>query len=115
MARRRKAHERIKTKPEEANYPTEEHLELFKAILKLENLEEATRFFRDLLTLGEIEEFANRWQMAKLLHQGHSYVEVAEKTHSSTTTVARVAKWLFEGKDGYITLLRRLEKQKFTG
>lgn len=115
MARRRKAHEKIKTTPEEGHYPTKEHLELFKAILELKSLNETTKFFRDLLTLSEIEDFANRWQMAKFLYQGHSYVEVAEKTSASTTTVARVAKWLFEGKDGYITLLRRLEKQKFTG
>jgi TrpR-related protein YerC/YecD len=110
MPRRRKAYEKVKTTPEEKNYPTEKQLALFRAILNLKNVEEAVRFFRDLLTLGEIEEFANRWQMAKLLYQGHSYIEVAEETEASTTTVARVAKWLFEGKDGYIAILRRLEK-----
>jgi len=114
MARKRKAHEKIRTTPEEEYYPSEEHLDLFKAILKLKDLDEAKKFFRDLLTLGEIEEFSNRWQMAQLLYQGHSYIEVAEETGASTTTVARVAKWLFEGKDGYIILLRRLEKQRFT-
>jgi len=114
MARKRKAHEKIRTTPEEEHYPAKEHKELFRAILELKNLKEADNFFRDLLTLAEIKDFAQRWQMAKLLYQGHSYLEVAEKTNASTTTVTRVAKWLFEGKNGYITLLRRLEKQKFT-
>lgn len=111
MAKRRKAHEKLISTPEDKHYPTKKHLELYKAILKVKNLKEAIDFFRDLLTISEIEEFSKRWQIAKLLFQGHSYVEVANETGASTTTVARVAKWLFEGKDGYQTILHRLRRE----
>ena len=70
---------------------------------------EAANFFRDLLTIAEIQEFANRWKMARLLYEGKPYLEVAQKTNSSTTTVTRVAHWLFEGKDGYKAILDRRE------
>ena len=82
-------------------YPSAEMKELFEAILTLKNKDEAVAFFRDLLTIAELEEFANRWQMVKLLVAGKSYVEIAKKLHTSTTTVTRVAQWLNHGMGGY--------------
>lgn len=96
----------------QSSYPDKKTKELFKAILALKNMEEARRFFRDLLTLSEIEEFANRFQMAKLLYQGNSYLKVAEKLKTSTTTVTRVAHWLFRGMNGYKLILSRLFQKK---
>lgn len=89
-------------------YPDKKAKELFEAILKLKNLDEATKFFRDLLTIGEVKEFANRWQAARLLSQGLSYAEVAKKLEMSTTTVARVAHWLNHGLGGYRLILKRI-------
>lgn len=94
-----------------SHFPTSDTKELFKAILSLKNTEEAAKFFRDLLTIAEIEEFANRWKMARLLSEGRSYLEIAQLTHSSTTTVARVAHWLKNGEGGYQLLLKRLFKK----
>jgi TrpR-related protein YerC/YecD len=91
------------------SYPDQKAKELFLAILKLKDTKEAAKFFRDLLTLPEIEEFSNRWLAARLLAQGHSYAEVAEKTKMSTTTVARVAHWLHNGWGGYRLILDRLK------
>lgn len=93
-------------------YPDKKTKELFKAILSLKNEAEASRFFRDLLTLSEIEEFANRFQMAKLLYQGNSYIKVTKKLKTSTTTVTRVAHWLFRGMNGYKLILSRLFPKK---
>jgi TrpR-related protein YerC/YecD len=75
--------------------------ELFEAILSLESPHEASLFFRDLLTPAEINEFANRWQMVKLLLKGRPYTEIASKLETSTATVTRVAHWLFHGMGGY--------------
>ncbi len=87
--------------------------ELYKGILQLKNEDEAAKFFRDLLTPAEIEEFSKRFQMAKLLFQGNSYAKVAEKLKTSTTTVTRVALWLNRGMGGYkLILTRLLGKQK---
>ncbi len=88
-------------------YPSQKNRELFAAILKLKTPDEAARFFRDLLTVAEIEEFSNRWLAAKLLAKGKPYAEIASETKMSTTTVSRVAHWLFRGLGGYELLLGR--------
>lgn len=93
------------------SYPDQKTRELFLAILKIKDIKEATKFFRDLLTLPEIEEFANRWLAVRLLARGHSYAEVAEKAKMSTTTVARVAHWLHNGWGGYRLILDRFVKE----
>ena len=77
------------------------------AFLKLKTEKEMMNFLRDLLTLPEIEEFANRLEVARLLKQGHSYLEIAKKTKVSTTTVTRVAHWLFKGCGGYWKVLQK--------
>lgn len=89
------------------SYPTPAMKELFSAILLIRTPAEAEEFFRDLLTLAELDEFANRWQMVKMLVQKKSYLEIAQKLGTSTTTVARVAHWLYEGTGGYETIFKR--------
>lgn len=101
------------SKPSETKpYPTKEMKELFKAILFLKDSKEAEKFFRDLLTISELKEFANRWKIAGLLNEKKSYLEVAKLTKSSTTTVSRVAHWLKHGLGGYRLILNRLSKKK---
>ena len=82
--------------------------ELFEAIMEIRSKDEATNFFRDLLTIAELTEFANRWQMVKLLVRGQSYANIAKKLKVSTTTVARVAHWLNNGMSGYEAIASRL-------
>ena len=89
------------------NYFNPETEDLFKAILSLKSLKEAKRFFRDLLTEQEIIEFARRWQSAKMLNNQVPYSEIEKKTGLSSTTIARVAKWLKKGKGGYKLILKR--------
>lgn len=83
---------------------------LFGAILQLRNGREARMFFRDLLTEAELKEFANRWKVARLLAQGVSYVEIAQRTGMSSTTIARIQKWLKNGMGGYRLILRRAKR-----
>lgn len=78
---------------------------LIKAFLKLKSEKEMADFLRDLLTLPEIEEFANRLEIARLLLKGLSYQKIAKQTGVSTTTVTRVAHWLFKGCGGYQKVL----------
>lgn len=81
--------------------------ELFHAIQSLETREETESFFRDLCTLSELEAMAHRWEVAQLLEQGLPYLEIAERTGASTTTVTRVAHWLRHGEGGYRLALDR--------
>lgn len=88
--------------------PTEPEYELFRAILKLKNQEESTRFFRDLLTEAEIKEFANRWKVAQMLNNKVDYKTIEKETKMSSTTIARISKWLNSGMGGYRLILNRL-------
>lgn len=81
---------------------------LYRAILTLKNVGEARRFFRDLLTENEIAEFAERWKVARMLAAEVSYTEIVRETGLSSTTVARVSRWVNKGMGGYRLALRRL-------
>lgn len=85
---------------------------LREAILSLKNNDECRRFLRDLLTEPEIKEFANRWKVARMLNQKISYERIAKETGMSSTTIARVNKWLTKGKGGYKLMLRRLKTKE---
>ena len=82
--------------------------DLIKVILSLKNTKEAKRFFRDLLTEQEIIELGKRWQAAQMLNKKIPYSKVEKETGLSSTTVARVSKWLNKGKKGYKLALKRL-------
>lgn len=84
--------------------------ELFQAILKLRTVRECEDFFRDIMTLHEIEEMAERLRIAKMLDRGLSYLDIADRAKTSTTTVTRVAHWLRHGRGGYRLILDRLGK-----
>jgi len=81
---------------------------LFEAIREIKSQEEAVNFFRDLLTIAELTEFANRWQMVKLLVRHESYADIAKKLNVSSATVTRVAKWLKHGLGGYRSVADRV-------
>jgi TrpR-related protein YerC/YecD len=81
---------------------------LFDAILQLEDREEAGRFFRDLCTLGELRDMAQRWSVVRQLNDGRHYAEISRATGASTATITRIASWLNHGEGGYRLLLDRL-------
>lgn len=89
------------------NWSNKQTDELFKAVLDLNTVDEARRFFRDLLTEEEIKEFANRWKVARMLAQKVSYTTIEKKTGMSTTTIARISKWLNDGMNGYKLIISR--------
>lgn len=82
--------------------------ELIKAIILLNNPNEAARFFRDLLTEKELVEFGNRWKTARMLAENIKYTEIEKETGLSSTTIARVSNWLNNGRGGYGLILKRL-------
>ena len=84
---------------------------LFKVILSLQNLNEAQRFFRDLLTEREIREFARRWKVARMLAKKVKYDDIEDATSMSSTTIARIHQWLGSGMGGYRLALNRLHHQ----
>jgi TrpR-related protein YerC/YecD len=83
------------------NWNREENKRLIEAVLSLKSRDEAKRFLRDLLTEGEITEMGKRLQAAEMLSKGVPYSTIERETGFSSTTVARVAKWLNTGEGGY--------------
>ena len=90
------------------DWNAKENKALLKAILTLQTADEARRFLRDLLTEGEIEEFASRFRAAELLAENVPYSQIEAETGLSSTTVARVSKWLNGDLGGYRTIIARL-------
>lgn len=91
------------------SWRTQELTELSDAILALETQEEVRDFLRDLCTISELEAMAHRWAVVQLVDEGLPYLEIAQKTHASTTTVTRVAHWLRHGEGGYRLALDRMK------
>lgn len=83
---------------------------LVKILVSLKTDAEMAALLRDMLTPAEIEEFANRITIVKLLNEGLPYLEIANKVRTSTTTVTRVAHWLYNGCGGYQSILKLLKK-----
>jgi len=81
---------------------------LIQAILALKTENEAGRFLRDLMTEKEIKEFAKRLKAAEMLTDKIPYSIIEKETGLSSTTVARVAKWLNGKGGGYKTIINRL-------
>ncbi|HET8784772.1 MAG TPA: YerC/YecD family TrpR-related protein [Candidatus Limnocylindrales bacterium] len=78
---------------------------LLDAIVRLDDRDEAARFMRDLCTLGELHDMAQRWAVVRMLDQGLHYAEISQRTGASTATITRIASWLNHGEGGYRAML----------
>ena len=87
-------------------------MNLFKAIENLESQKQVKAFLTDLCTPKEIESLIERWEVAKLLSsKKYTYREIANKLGASTTTVTRVARFLFiETNNGYTSVFKKYGK-----
>jgi|SRR3989344_950874 len=94
----------------DTDWLTRENKQLVAGILELRNENEAKRFLRDLMTPTEIKEFGNRLEAARLLRDDMQYNAISERTGLSSSTIARIAKWLGGSLGGYRLILSRLSK-----
>lgn len=85
--------------------------ELFDAILSLQSKEECYSFFEDLCTINELLSLSQRYEVASMLRDKKTYLEIAEKTGASTATISRVNRSLNYGNDGYELVFERLKGQ----
>lgn len=84
---------------------------LFKAILTLQDVEECYTFFEDVCTINELLSLSQRFEVARMLRQKKTYLEIAQQTGASTATISRVNRCLNYGSDGYDLVLDRLSEQ----
>lgn len=92
------------------NIKTVETDKLFEAVLSLKDQKECYIFFEDICTVNELHSLAQRLQVAKMLRDQNTYLEIAEKTGASTATISRVNRSLNYGNDGYDMVFDRLAK-----
>ncbi|HET9345433.1 MAG TPA: YerC/YecD family TrpR-related protein [Candidatus Limnocylindrales bacterium] len=88
---------------------------LLDAVVRLEDREEAARFLRDLCTLNELRDMAQRWAVVRLLNDGMHYAQISRETGASTATITRIASWLNHGEGGYREALDRLARARDAG
>lgn len=84
---------------------------LFDAVLCLQSRAECYSFFEDLCTVNELLSLSQRFEVAAMLKDGKTYLEIAEKTGASTATISRVNRSLNYGNDGYELVFGRMEKK----
>ena len=80
----------------------------FDAILCLKSREECYIFFEDLCTVNELLSLSQRFEVAAMLKNHKTYLEIAEKTGASTATISRVNRSLNYGNDGYDMVFERM-------
>ena len=84
---------------------------LFSAILSLKDKEECYTFFEYICTINELLSLSQRFEVAKMLREHKTYLEIADKTGASTATISRVNRSLNYGNDGYDMVFARIGKQ----
>ena len=84
---------------------------LMQALLALETREECHAFLEDICTIKEMQDIAQRLEVAFMLDEGKNYQEISKATGASTATISRVKKCLVYGSNGYRMVLDRA-KQK---
>ncbi|MBQ4346888.1 MAG: hypothetical protein IJC39_00370 [Firmicutes bacterium] len=85
---------------------------LFECILAMESVEECYQLFEDLCTVNELTEFSKRMEVARMLCENYTYLEIAEATRASTATISRVNRTINYGADGYRLALSRVKEKK---
>ena len=83
-------------------------MDIYKAFTQLNSKNQAANFLTDLCTPNELKALEERWEVAKLLATNkYTYREISSKLGASTTTVTRVARFLFDKNNkGYTSLIK---------
>lgn len=88
---------------------------LFDAILTLQDREECYTFFEDVCTVNELLSLSQRFEVAYMLREHKTYLDIAERTGASTATISRVNRSLNYGNDGYDMVFERIKKNEKGG
>ncbi len=94
------------------NFQSDSIDRLFDTILGLQTREDCYAYFSDLCTVRELQDMAQRLDVAIMLHQGNSYQKIAESVETSTATIGRVSRCLNYGAGGYRNAIARLGEKK---
>lgn len=80
---------------------------LYGALISLSTEEECARFLEDLCTIPELHSLAQRFTVARLLHEGKTFNEIMTEVGASSATISRVNRALLYGSGGYKEMLEK--------
>ena len=81
--------------------------QLLELLVSIDNTKDCKNLLLDLCSPAELQSLSDRWQVARLISDGKSYRDIAEKTKTSTATITRVGRSLKYGFGGYRWALNR--------
>ena len=81
---------------------------LVQVIAKMDSADDVYNFLSDLCTIKELQDMAQRFDMALLLKDGANYQNIAATVGASSATISRVNRSLQYGADGYAIAFRRM-------
>ena len=73
---------------------------LVQVVAKMNSADDVYNFFSDLCTIKELQDMAQRFEMALLLKDGANYQNVAAQVGASSATISRVNRCLVYGNGG---------------
>jgi len=85
---------------------------LMQVIAKMDSPDDCFDFFSDLCTIKELQDMAQRFEMALLLKDGANYQNVAATVGTSSATISRVNRCLLYGNGGYEKAIRIFKEGK---
>ena len=94
------------------NKRSDPNCELYRAMPLLQSPEEFYKFFLDLCTQAELNAIEQRYEVAKMLHEGKIYNEILSKTSASSATISRVNRSLMNGQGAYDMVFERIEGEE---
>lgn len=94
-----------------ANIRNESIDRLFRVINDLSSLDEFYDFFTDVCTVKELQDMAQRLQIAIMLDNGISYQNITKETGVSAATIGRVSRCLNYGNGGYRSVIDKMSEE----
>jgi TrpR-related protein YerC/YecD len=83
---------------------------LAKSLIKIRNIDEAKKYLMDMFSKTELKTVALRFQIAKMLSKGESYLDIERQTGASSATIAKISESLKYGNEGLKIVLERMKR-----
>ncbi len=83
---------------------------LIRAIVNIKDEAQCRAFLEDICTIKELQDIAQRLEVAVMLNEGKNYQEISRCTGASTATISRVKKCLVYGSGGYRAALEAMKE-----
>lgn len=96
-------------------FKTESIERLFKVILELGSVDECYEFFEDVCTVKELQDLAQRLDIAVMLEEGKNFIQISSEVGASSATISRVNKCLMYGNGGYKKAIEIIKNKKENG